>query len=108
MAYVIAICANQAEAIESSLPDDIIRPYNIHEILPRGDEDLAQSKYRTGLTNGSRTSLGPLIDNSSRVFSAIQKVAWSGSPTAFGCVVWVFKTLYTLMLIVSSSSSLIL
>jgi len=91
MAYVVSACADQAEEINASLPNN---SYHILDVLPGGVKDLEEPRYQTGLGDGSQNKMMHLIGKSSSAYNTFAKVVWSDKPTVFGFKVCSVSLLY--------------
>lgn len=88
MVHVIKACADQAEAINVGLPGDGPKKgYHLLDILPGGEKDLTENKFKDGLSKGSKIHLSHLIGPNSPAYDTIDTVVWKGAVTVFNCSV---------------------
>jgi hypothetical protein len=64
------------------------KSYHLHDILPGGEKNLKEKKYRDGLSGGQQSAMSLLISpNSAATYNIIEAVVWKGEETVFGKMV---------------------
>ena len=84
MEYVLSACADQAEAINASLPGNC---YHYQDVLPDGKDMLSENNTRRALADGTKLEIGKFAGRLSHAYDIIEKVVWDGPSTPFGPIV---------------------
>jgi hypothetical protein len=93
MKYVIAACADQAEAIYSALDE---KAYRLYDILPGGEPDYTKDQYAKLLACGDTPSLSRLPMASVKLRDAIERSTHGTETTVFGQLVQVPPCFYVI------------
>jgi hypothetical protein len=92
MIYVISVCADQSEAINTALHNaNQTSPYELQDVLPGGEKALkTPGNLQKGFADGGRDKLAHLITRECKAFDTIEKVAWEKGSSPFGLRVYSF------------------
>jgi hypothetical protein len=85
MVFILSACADQAELINRNLP---AASYQIFDLLPGSDDDLAKESYMRHFSDGGKVTLSRLSHHrNSSLFNVLDDVVWKTAITPFGPVV---------------------